>query len=137
MVVNPDSAVLQLPEYMEEKLPVDGDHYTIVKFDSNTSNTYTSVLEKLRQFEKDAPSVVSTRFGKQPHLHITQAFSRTCHKADASAKTQQQVHHLSQYSFKETLDLRSGTTLLREFAITVKQPEVIAVKYPSLVMNLR
>ena len=135
MVVNPDSAVLQLPDSMEEKLPVDGDHYTIVKFDSNTSNTYTSVLEKLRQFEKGAPNVVSTRFGKQPDLHITQPFSRTGHKADSFAKSQQQVHHLSQYSFKETLDLRSATKLLREFAIIMKQPEVTAVKYPSLVMN--
>ncbi|KAJ4114729.1 hypothetical protein NW768_011283 [Fusarium equiseti] len=62
MVVNPDSALLHLPDSMEEKLPVDGDHYTIVKFDSKTSKTYTSVLEKLRQFEKDAPKVILTRF---------------------------------------------------------------------------
>ena len=70
MVVSPDSALLQLPDYMEEKVPVDGDHYTIVKFDSKTNSTYTSVLEKLREFEKDAPRVVSTRFGKQPDISI-------------------------------------------------------------------
>ena len=137
MVVNPDSAVLQLPDSMEEKLPVDGDHYTIVKFESNTSTTYTSVLEKLRQFEKDAPRVVSTRFGKQPHLRITQAFSRPGYEADTPAQSKQQVNHPSQYSFKETPGLRFGTTLLRDFAIIMKQQEVTAVKYPSLVMNLR
>jgi hypothetical protein len=70
MVVDPESALLQLPDSMEEKLPVDGDHYTIVKFDSKTSRTYTSVLEKLRQFEKDAPRVISNRFCKPPDIFI-------------------------------------------------------------------
>ena len=137
MVVNPDSAVLQLPDSMEEKLPVDGDHYTIVKFESNTGTTYTSVLEKLRQFEKDAPRVVSTRFGKQPHRRITQVFLCPGHEADTSAQSKQQEHHPSQYSYKETPGLRFGTTLLRDFAIIMKQQEVTGVKYPSLVMNLR
>ena len=47
---------------MEEKIPVEADHSTIVKFDTQSIQCYTSVRDKLRQFEKDAPRVVAARF---------------------------------------------------------------------------
>lgn len=59
-----DSALLQLPDSLEEKIPVDADHSMIVKFDNNNSKTYISARDKLRQFEKDAPRVIAARFGK-------------------------------------------------------------------------
>jgi TolA-binding protein len=47
---------------MEEKIPRDTDHSMIVKFDDRNDLGYTSARDKLRQFEQDAPSVVTARF---------------------------------------------------------------------------
>ncbi|KAF2647177.1 hypothetical protein K491DRAFT_772574 [Lophiostoma macrostomum CBS 122681] len=60
--VDADSALLQLPEHMEEKIPLDADHSMIVKFDTRNTRGYTSARDKLRQFEQDAPRVVADRF---------------------------------------------------------------------------
>jgi hypothetical protein len=60
--VDTDSALLQLPDSMEEKIPLDADHSKIVKFDTSDSQGYTSARDKLMQFERDAPSVVAARF---------------------------------------------------------------------------
>ncbi len=57
-----DSALLQLPEHMEEMIPLDADHSTIVKFDARNDQGYASARDKLRQFERDAPNVVAARF---------------------------------------------------------------------------
>jgi hypothetical protein len=48
---------------MEEKIPLDADHSMIVKFDNKNARGYSSAREKLKQFERDAPSVVTARFG--------------------------------------------------------------------------
>jgi hypothetical protein len=58
-----ESALLQLPDSIEEKVPLDADHSTIVKFDTNYSRGYTSARDRLVQFERDAPNVVAARFG--------------------------------------------------------------------------
>ena len=63
MPVDYDSALLQLPDSMEEKIPVEADHSTIVKFDTQSNQCYRSVRDKLQQFEKHAPKVVDARFG--------------------------------------------------------------------------
>ncbi|KAM6504800.1 hypothetical protein FSOLCH5_015290 [Fusarium solani] len=60
--VDTDSALLQLPDSMEEKIPLDSDHSMIVKFDNKNNRGYTSARDKLRQFEQDAPTVVAARF---------------------------------------------------------------------------
>jgi protein SERAC1 len=60
--VDADSALLQLPDSMEDKIPLDADHSMIVKFDNKNNRGYTSARDKLRQFEQDAPSVVAARF---------------------------------------------------------------------------
>ncbi|KAI7759632.1 hypothetical protein LZL87_014155 [Fusarium oxysporum] len=60
--VDTDSALLQLPDSMEEKIPIDSDHSMIVKFDNKNNRGYTSARDKLRQFEQDAPGVVAARF---------------------------------------------------------------------------
>ncbi|RFN52394.1 hypothetical protein FIE12Z_3325 [Fusarium flagelliforme] len=73
VAVDTDSALLQLPDHLEEKIPVDADHSMIVKFDGNTSKTYISVRDKLRQFEKEAPNVIAARFcknGPKPTIMI-------------------------------------------------------------------
>ena len=62
--VDVDSALLQLPDHMEEKIPLDADHSNLVKFNSKNERGYTSALVKLQQFERDAPSVVARRFCK-------------------------------------------------------------------------
>ncbi|KFY68927.1 hypothetical protein V496_00678 [Pseudogymnoascus sp. VKM F-4515 (FW-2607)] len=62
--VDADSALLQLPDFMEDKIPLDADHSMIVKFDNKNNAGYTSARDKLRQFEKDAPSVVTARFSR-------------------------------------------------------------------------
>lgn len=60
--VDSDSALLQLPDYMENKIPLHADHSMIVKFDNRNAPGYRSALHKLKQFEQDAPTVVEARF---------------------------------------------------------------------------
>ena len=48
---------------MEEKIPLDSDHSMIVKFDNRNNRGYTSVRDKLKEFEQNAPGVVAARFG--------------------------------------------------------------------------
>lgn len=57
-----DSALLQLPDSIEEKIPLDADHSIMVKFDNKNSRGYSSARDKLRKFEQDAPAVVASRF---------------------------------------------------------------------------
>ncbi|KAK2608508.1 hypothetical protein QQS21_002970 [Conoideocrella luteorostrata] len=63
-VAGPESALLQLPDYMEDKIPLAFDHSMIVKFDSNNARGYTSVRDRLRKFEIEAPKVVQGRFAQ-------------------------------------------------------------------------
>ncbi|KFY86469.1 hypothetical protein V500_07615 [Pseudogymnoascus sp. VKM F-4518 (FW-2643)] len=60
--VDADSALLHLPDSMEDKIPLDADHSMIVKFGDRNNRGYTSARDKLRQFEHNAPSVVAARF---------------------------------------------------------------------------
>ena len=69
--VGADSALLQLPDHVEDKVPLHADHSMVVKFDARNAAGYRTALEKLRQFSKDAPSVVAARFGEL-HLKIEQ-----------------------------------------------------------------
>ncbi|OCK73870.1 hypothetical protein K432DRAFT_220962, partial [Lepidopterella palustris CBS 459.81] len=64
--VDTDSALLQLPDHMEEKVPLRADHSLIVKFNARNDQGYRSVRDKLLQFERDAPSLVATRFSQAP-----------------------------------------------------------------------
>jgi hypothetical protein len=48
---------------MEVKIPLDADHSMIVKYDSKNAQGYSSALDKLKQFARDAPGVVADRFG--------------------------------------------------------------------------
>lgn len=60
--VDTNSALLQLPDSKEDKIPLDADHSMIVKFDTRGDRGYTSARDKLLQFERDAPDVVAARF---------------------------------------------------------------------------
>lgn len=60
--VSPESALLQLPNMIEENIPLDADHSRIVKFNARSDPGYSSTLDRLRQYVKDAPSVVASRF---------------------------------------------------------------------------
>ena len=62
--VGADSALLQLPDHVEDKVPLHADHSTVVKFDTRNAAGYRTALDKLQQFSKDAPSVVAARFGE-------------------------------------------------------------------------
>lgn len=61
--VDSDSALLQLPDSMEEKIPLDADHSMMVKFNNPNAQGYSSARDKLKQFVQDAPGVVAGRFG--------------------------------------------------------------------------
>jgi hypothetical protein len=61
--VDADSALLQLPDHVEDKVPLHADHSMIVKFDTRNAAGYRTALDKLRQLSKDAPAVVAARFG--------------------------------------------------------------------------
>ncbi|KAH7385972.1 hypothetical protein BKA66DRAFT_490292 [Pyrenochaeta sp. MPI-SDFR-AT-0127] len=60
--VDTDSALLQLPDSIEDKIPLHLDHSMMVKFDNKNAQGYSSALDKLQQFERDAPRVVADRF---------------------------------------------------------------------------
>ena len=57
-----DSALLELPDQIEDKIPLHANHSQIVKFDSRTDQGYQSALGKLMQFQEHAPRVVAERF---------------------------------------------------------------------------
>ena len=59
-----ESAVLQLPDSMETKIPLSLDHSQLVKFDHRNEEGYKSALYYLAEFEKSASRVVTTRFCK-------------------------------------------------------------------------
>jgi hypothetical protein len=56
------SAVLQLPDSMETKIPLNLDHSQMAKFDYKTDEGYQRALYYLTEFEKSASEAVSTRF---------------------------------------------------------------------------
>ncbi|QKX54876.1 uncharacterized protein TRUGW13939_01966 [Talaromyces rugulosus] len=60
--VDSDSALLELPDHVEDKVPLHADHSRIVKFDTRNAAGYRTALDKLRQFAQNAPSVVAARF---------------------------------------------------------------------------
>lgn len=62
-VLDSKSALLELPDSIEEKISLDADHSMMVKFDSKNAQGYSSVRDKLRRFARDAPGVVADRFG--------------------------------------------------------------------------
>jgi hypothetical protein len=47
-VVEKESSVLNLPSEVEAAIPVDGDHFTMIKFAYKGNTTYTSVLQKVK-----------------------------------------------------------------------------------------
>ncbi|KAJ5878253.1 hypothetical protein N7455_001718 [Penicillium solitum] len=51
-----------LPDHVEDKVPLHADHSEVVKFDTRNAAGYRIALDKLRQFSKEAPSVVAARF---------------------------------------------------------------------------
>ncbi|KAI5820450.1 hypothetical protein BZA77DRAFT_78538 [Pyronema omphalodes] len=60
--VDEESALLQFPDKMETKIPVDADHSNMVKFDSKSNQTYSSVVKYLKDFAANSDGVVSSRF---------------------------------------------------------------------------
>jgi hypothetical protein len=62
LVLDSDSALLQLPDHVEVAVPLQADHSMIVKFDHRSDNGYGTAIKYLRQFQKDAPDVVAKRF---------------------------------------------------------------------------
>ncbi|QKX62526.1 uncharacterized protein TRUGW13939_09687 [Talaromyces rugulosus] len=68
--VDADSALLQLPDHVEDKVPLHADHSMIVKFDSRSAPEYRTALDKLQQFARDAPQVVAARF-KRPETPLS------------------------------------------------------------------
>ena len=59
-VVNRDSALLGLPQ-VEERVAVEGNHSTMVKFSSRNAD-YTKALGSLHKFEREAKADVERRF---------------------------------------------------------------------------
>lgn len=61
--VEVESAVLELPDTLGVKIPLNADHSNMVKFSSKQDLGYTSALQYLREFERNAPAAVAARFG--------------------------------------------------------------------------
>ncbi|KAI5793361.1 hypothetical protein FPQ18DRAFT_167883 [Pyronema domesticum] len=63
--VDTDSAILNLPGVNETPVPVDGDHSTMVKFDSQTNRIYRTVLSYIQQLTTSSNGVAE--HGKDSH----------------------------------------------------------------------
>lgn len=61
-MVDTDSALLHLPDTIEDKVGLDSDHSLMVKFKTKNTPGYTDVVRRLRDFQEQAPSVVANRF---------------------------------------------------------------------------
>ena len=61
-VVSQDSALLELPSNVEERMAVEGNHSTMVKFSTRNNANYTKALGFLHRFEKEAKAVVERQF---------------------------------------------------------------------------
>ncbi|OBU01690.1 hypothetical protein VE01_00202 [Pseudogymnoascus verrucosus] len=60
--VESSSALLELPDSTEIKIPVDADHSQIVKFDNRNAEAYKAAVGYLKEFEQDARKIVLDRF---------------------------------------------------------------------------
>jgi hypothetical protein len=60
--VNEDSALLNLPRSIEERIPVEGDHSNMVKFRTSGDRTYVTVRDRLCEWARSAPDELSKRF---------------------------------------------------------------------------
>ena len=61
-LVSKDSALLGLPQAVEERVAAGGNHSTMVKFSSRSNPGYTKALDSLYRFEKEAKAVVEKHF---------------------------------------------------------------------------
>jgi hypothetical protein len=60
--VDEESALLQFPDNMEVKIPVNANQVTMVKFDSTGDHIYSSVVEHLKALETKGLDIVHSRF---------------------------------------------------------------------------
>ena|ERR1700761_3365683 len=63
---------LQLPDNMETQVAVNKNHSDMVKYDSQTEETYKDVRFRLAQLVKDAPQTVKDRLAKHDgaNMHV-------------------------------------------------------------------
>ena len=56
-----DSALVELPQTVEERIAAEGNHSTMVKFSSRNAD-YTKALGSLHKFEREAKADIERRF---------------------------------------------------------------------------
>ena len=61
-VVSKETALLGLPQAVEEEVAVEGNHSTMVKFSSRNDADYIKALGSLHRFEKEAKAAVEMHF---------------------------------------------------------------------------
>lgn len=97
IAVDVNSAVLQLPDSIETKIPLAADHSTIVKFSSKEDTGYRIAVDRLKKFEKAAVETVSARF------HQGTSHKRQRNAIDAASGRDD---HLSIPDHDQLLDLK-------------------------------
>ncbi|KAL7271953.1 hypothetical protein RUND412_005259 [Rhizina undulata] len=60
-IVDTDSAILHLPQDLEDKIPINSDHTNIVKFDGKMDEAYEYVILRMQKYLKAAPADVKER----------------------------------------------------------------------------
>ncbi|KAL4744587.1 hypothetical protein BDW72DRAFT_81032 [Aspergillus terricola var. indicus] len=73
--VNADSALLQLPDHVEDKVPLHADHSMTVKYNTRNEAGYQTAVDILQQFAKDAPRVVAARFTQPAQTQSGMSFT--------------------------------------------------------------
>ncbi|KAJ5278291.1 hypothetical protein N7524_004444 [Penicillium chrysogenum] len=98
-IVGTDSALLQLPDCMEEKVPLNADHSMVAKFNARSAPGYESVRDRLLQFSKDAPNAVASRFGASNAptalLHESAVRKRKIRDGDSGTRMAKRAHRLN------------------------------------------
>ncbi|KAI9765188.1 MAG: hypothetical protein M1840_007781 [Geoglossum simile] len=81
--VNQDSALLNLPENLEKKIPVENDHSDMVKFNTRSDRTYVSVLDQLRKYLEAAPGAIAERLKREfANVSLSMEYSRDLQDLD-------------------------------------------------------
>ncbi|KAI5778075.1 hypothetical protein EDC01DRAFT_675361 [Geopyxis carbonaria] len=74
--VKAGSALLQLPDSIEEKIPVDGDHFNMVQFETPHCTTYREVRSIIEKILLEAPEAIRSRFVSYPAVARNFAYTK-------------------------------------------------------------
>ncbi|KAL1615287.1 hypothetical protein SLS56_011861 [Neofusicoccum ribis] len=137
--VDIDSALLQLPDTVEKKLPVRANHSTIVKFDSKEDGGYRTAITLLQKFEDDAPQTVEARFAQHQVLRRfnTGDFGQTQESLTDNASTKSTPPTGSEFGTHVTSEFQEPKQGSTEMTFTQSNVECLSMRAYELFVRLK